>query len=103
MFLNDFLLTLAHKTGDNSDKQDAQGGFPPVEIDGLLGETAEGGQAMTLSRQLRGYRLTTADILYWRPDHPSLLQSFIWQELDLAPKFPVLSKFLPMVHCAVLR
>jgi uncharacterized protein Usg len=43
---------------------------------------------------LRGYRLTTAEIFYRLPDHPAVLQSFIWQELDLAPKFPVLNKFL---------
>ena len=47
-----------------------------------------------LDRQLRGYRLTTAEIDYWRPDHPLLLQQYIWQELDLAPHFPVLSGFL---------
>ena len=43
---------------------------------------------------LRGYRLTTAEILYHMPDHPVVLQSFIWQEFDLAPRFPVLNKFL---------
>ncbi len=43
---------------------------------------------------LRGYRLTTAEILYHMPDHPAVLQSFIWQELDLAPRYPVLGKFL---------
>lgn len=47
-----------------------------------------------LKRQLDGYRLTTAEILYHMPDHPSFLQSFVWQEYDLAPKFPVLRKFL---------
>ena len=45
-------------------------------------------------RALHGYRLTTAEILYHMPDTPSLLQSFIWQELDIAPKYPVLTKFL---------
>jgi len=43
---------------------------------------------------LRGYRLTTAEILYHMPDYPAVLQSFVWQEFDLAPKFPVLNKFL---------
>jgi uncharacterized protein Usg len=43
---------------------------------------------------LRGYRLTTAEILYHLPDHPQVLQTFIWQEFDIAPKFPVLNKFL---------
>lgn len=47
-----------------------------------------------LVRQMKDYRLTTAEILYHMPDHPDLLQSYIWQDYDLAPKFPVLSKFL---------
>lgn len=45
-------------------------------------------------RQLEGYGLTTATILYGFPDHPKLLQTFVWQEYDLAPRFPVLIKFL---------
>jgi uncharacterized protein Usg len=48
----------------------------------------------TLECRLRGYRLTTAEIVYRLPDHPAMLQSFIWQEFDIAPKFPVLNKFL---------
>lgn len=47
-----------------------------------------------LTLLLNDYRLTTAEILYHLPDHPRFLQSFIWQDLDLAPKFPVLNKFL---------
>jgi uncharacterized protein Usg len=47
-----------------------------------------------LRLQLEGYRLTTAEILYHLPDHPHLLQSFVWQELDIAPRFPVLRRFL---------
>lgn len=43
---------------------------------------------------LRDYRLTTAEILYHFPDHPALLQAYVWQELDLAPKFPILGKFI---------
>jgi uncharacterized protein Usg len=43
---------------------------------------------------LQDYRLTTAEILYRFPDHPSLLQTYIWQDLDLNPDFPVLKKFL---------
>ena len=42
----------------------------------------------------RDYHLTTAEILYHLPDHPALLQSYIWQDLDIAPRFPVLHKFL---------
>lgn len=45
-------------------------------------------------KQLEGYGLTTAEILYRLPDHPAILQSYIWQEYDLFPDFPVLKKFL---------
>ena len=45
-------------------------------------------------RQLQGYGLTTAHIFYRRPDHPWLLQSYVWQEYDLCPKFPELQRFL---------
>ena len=44
--------------------------------------------------QVRGYRLTTAEIIYRLPDHPALLQTFIWQKFDLSPDFPELNKFL---------
>ena len=46
------------------------------------------------ARQVRGYSLTTAEILYRLPDHPSLLQSYLWQDYDLAPRFPKLKGFL---------
>lgn len=44
--------------------------------------------------QLLGYGLTTAEILYHLPDHPKLLQTYIWQDYDLFPKLPRLLKFL---------
>ncbi len=49
---------------------------------------------MQLTQQLKDYRLTTAEILYHLPDHPALLQTYVWQDLDLAPRYPALSKFL---------
>ncbi|GAC1338574.1 MAG: usg protein [Beijerinckiaceae bacterium] len=45
-------------------------------------------------RQLAGYGLTTAEILYRLPDHPRFLQTYIWQDYDIAPDFPTLMKFL---------
>jgi uncharacterized protein Usg len=42
----------------------------------------------------RDYRLTTAQIYYHLPDHPSFLQEFIWQNYDRAPVFPELKSFL---------
>ena len=44
--------------------------------------------------ELQGYKLTTAQIYYRMPDHPNVLQEFIWQHYDLAPKFPKLYSFL---------
>ena len=49
---------------------------------------------MDLRQQLNGWRLTTAEILYHLPDHPGVLQTFVWQQLDLAPRFPALHRFL---------
>ncbi len=47
-----------------------------------------------LASQLADYRLTTAEVIYRLPDHPKILQSYIWQEFDIAPRFPVLHRFL---------
>ena len=44
--------------------------------------------------QLKGGRLTTAEVLYYMPDHPKLLQSFMWQTLDIAPDYPRVHRFL---------
>lgn len=47
-----------------------------------------------LTLRLNGWRLATAEVLYYMPDHPSLLQSFVWQTLDLAPEYPRIHRFL---------
>lgn len=47
-----------------------------------------------LSKMLQDYRLTTAEILYHMPDYPDLLQTYVWQEYDIAPRFPELTKFV---------
>lgn len=44
--------------------------------------------------QVKGYRLATAEIIYHMPDHPHLLQTFVWQQYDLAPSYPALHRFL---------
>jgi hypothetical protein len=41
-----------------------------------------------MEKQLNGYGLTTAQILYHLPDHPAILQTYVWQDYDLAPDFP---------------
>ncbi len=45
-------------------------------------------------RQMQGFGLTTANILYRMPDYPKFLQTYVWQEYDLAPLFPELQRFL---------
>lgn len=47
-----------------------------------------------MEMMLKGYGLTTAEILYRMPDHPGLLQTFVWQHYDLAPRFPELYRFI---------
>jgi len=59
-------------------------------VDGMEGTMV----SKDFRRQLEGYGLTTANILYRRPDHPWLLQSYVWQDYDLCPVFPALNKFL---------
>jgi uncharacterized protein Usg len=49
---------------------------------------------MSLALQLKDYRLTTAEIHYHLPDYPGVLQTYVWQEFDLAPAFPELCRFL---------
>ncbi|MCB1499503.1 MAG: usg protein [Bauldia sp.] len=49
---------------------------------------------LAIDRKWDAYGLTTAKILYGMPDHPSLLQTYVWQEYDLAPQFPELRRFL---------
>lgn len=51
-------------------------------------------RASDFEAQLQGKRLTTAEVLYYMPDHPDLLQSFLWQTLDEAPDFPRIQRFL---------
>ena len=51
-------------------------------------------QGMAGQLPSNAFRLTTAEITYRRPDFPDLLQEFIWQDLDIAPGFPKLTKFL---------
>ncbi len=48
----------------------------------------------SFNEMMSGYSLTTAEILYRMPDHPVLLQSYIWQDYDVHPRFPKLKKFL---------
>jgi uncharacterized protein Usg len=60
-----------------------------------VGSRAPGGAvSKEFVQQMQGYGLTTAEILYRRPDRKWLLQSYVWQSYDLFPKFPKLQEFL---------
>ena len=37
---------------------------------------------------LKGYGLTTAEFFYRMPDHRNVLNTFVWQDYDLAPDHP---------------
>lgn len=43
---------------------------------------------------LEDFRLTTAEIVYYMPDHPAFLQTYLWQEYDCPPNYPKLLRFL---------
>ena len=43
---------------------------------------------------LQGYGLTTAEIFYRMPDFKSVLNTFVWQEYDIAPDHPRLFEFI---------
>lgn len=52
------------------------------------------GVSSDFRKMVLGYGLTTAEILYRRPDRDWLLQSYVWQQYDLFPHFPALKEFL---------
>jgi uncharacterized protein Usg len=60
----------------------------------MMARDRQNGVSDDFLKQLAGYGLTTAEILYKMPDHPRLLQTFIWQDYDIAPTFPTLIRFL---------
>lgn len=43
---------------------------------------------------MKGYGLTTAEMFYHMPDHPHVLNTFVWQDYDLAPDHDKLLKFI---------
>lgn len=51
--------------------------------------------------QLAGYSLTTAEIIYRLPDHPGILQTYVWQDYDMHPRFPRLTRFLDFWHANI--
>ena len=45
-------------------------------------------------KQVLGYGLTTAEIVYRRPDRHWLLQTYVWQDYDMFPNFPALTHLI---------
>jgi uncharacterized protein Usg len=43
---------------------------------------------------LKGYGLTTAELFYRMPDYRHVINSFVWQDYDLAPDYPQLFRFI---------
>ena len=72
--------------------------MPSAGIGNLLSDSKEGRDGFArfvedFRKQVAGFGLTTAHILYRRPDHRWLLQSYVWQAYDLFPEFPELQSF----------
>ena len=42
--------------------------------------------------------LVTLNVYYWMPDYENILQQFIWQTMDIKPKYPRIHKFLDYWH-----
>ena len=57
-------------------------------------EAAETRAGDEIEQRLKGATLLTAEVLYYMPDHPKLLQTFMWQTMDYAPRYPRLNEFL---------
>ena len=42
--------------------------------------------------------LVTLNVYYWMPDYENILQQFVWQTMDIKPKYPRVHKFLDYWH-----
>jgi len=42
--------------------------------------------------------LVTLNVFYWMPDYENILQQFIWQTMDVKPKYPRVHRFLNYWH-----
>ena len=47
---------------------------------------------------IRRKTLVTLNIFYWMPNYENILQQFIWQTMDVKPKYPRVHKFLDYWH-----
>ena len=42
--------------------------------------------------------LITLNVFYWMPDYENILQQFIWQTMDIKPKYPRIQRFMDYWH-----
>ena len=47
---------------------------------------------------IRKKTLVTLNVFYWMPDYENILQQFIWQTMDIKPKYPRIHRFLDYWH-----
>jgi len=47
---------------------------------------------------IRRKTLVTLNVFYWMPDYENILQQFIWQTMDVKPKYPRVHRFLDYWH-----
>jgi uncharacterized protein Usg len=66
----------------------------PIITDRARSFGADGKASPDFLKQMEGYGLSTVELSYYMPDHPKLIQLFVYQHYDVAPRFPVLHDFL---------
>ena len=47
---------------------------------------------------IRRKTLVTLNVFYWMPDYENILQQFVWQSIDVKPKYPRIYRFLDYWH-----
>ena len=47
---------------------------------------------------IRRKTLVTLNVFYWMPDYENILQQFIWQTMDVKPKYQRVHRFLDYWH-----
>ena len=57
-------------------------------------QTGESPKMSETELLLKGYGLTTAEFFYRMPDYRNVLNTFVWQDYDLAPDHPKLFAFI---------
>ena len=48
--------------------------------------------------RLDDYSIVTVNVLYYMPDYQQIVNEFLWQTLDLRPRYPRVHRFLDYWH-----